>query len=232
MAGEWIKMELGTVSKPEVMRLSRILNTDIDFVIGKLIRLWIWFDRNSVDGHVDGLVDADVDGIVSLSGFAAALKQVGWLRDSGAKGSSDGLVIPNFSRHNGESAKKRALKNERQARWRKGVDASSPTKTSTQASTSASTREEKRREEKEEKKESLSLPSWVPEDAWKAWLEVRPKVRAPNTPNALKLALRDLESLRDQGNDPRAVLEAAVVKGWRGLFPVANAKSSRPVADA
>jgi hypothetical protein len=72
---------------------------------------------------------------------------------------------------------------------------------------------------------SLTLPAWVPEDAWKAWLKVRPKVKAPNTPEALSLALRDLEKLRDDGNDPRAVLEAATVKGWRGLFPVKSADS-------
>jgi hypothetical protein len=84
----------------------------------------------------------------------------------------------------------------------------------------------KERKGKEGKEDaSVTLPAWVPEDAWNAWLEVRPKVKAPNTPRALALALRDLEKLRDEGNDPRAVLEAAVVKGWRGLFPV---KSDQP----
>jgi uncharacterized protein YdaU (DUF1376 family) len=67
---------------------------------------------------------------------------------------------------------------------------------------------------------ALSLPEWVPEDAWKAWLEVRPKVRAPNTPRALALALKELEKLKNEGQDPRTVLEMATVKGWRGLFPV------------
>jgi uncharacterized protein YdaU (DUF1376 family) len=75
------------------------------------------------------------------------------------------------------------------------------------------------------KTSAIALPAWVPEDAWKAWLEVRPKVKAPNTPRALALALRDLEKLRDEGNDPRAVLEAAVVKGWRGLFPVKDGRT-------
>jgi uncharacterized protein YdaU (DUF1376 family) len=75
---------------------------------------------------------------------------------------------------------------------------------------------------KEEEKNirAVALPAWVPQDAWDSWLEVRPRVRAPNTPRALALALRDLERLRDEGNDPRAVLEAATLKGWRGLFAV------------
>jgi len=84
---------------------------------------------------------------------------------------------------------------------------------------------------KEEASRSLTLPSWVPEDAWKAWLEVRPKVKAPNTPKALGLALRELERLRDDGNDPRAVLEQAALKGWRGLFPAKAQATTRPMAD-
>jgi len=71
-----------------------------------------------------------------------------------------------------------------------------------------------------EKKGANALPSWVPEDAWRSWLEVRSRVKAPNTARALTLALRDLERLKNEGNDPRTVLETATVKGWRGLFPV------------
>ena len=66
----------------------------------------------------------------------------------------------------------------------------------------------------------MALPDWVPADAWAAWLEIRPKVKAPNTPAALKIALKDLDTLRGQGQDPRAVLEQAITKGYRGLFPV------------
>jgi len=75
---------------------------------------------------------------------------------------------------------------------------------------------------------AVALPAWVPEDAWKAWLEVRSRVKAPNTARALELALRDLDQLRTDGNDPRAVLERATMKGWRGLFPVSS-QSQQPV---
>lgn len=69
-------------------------------------------------------------------------------------------------------------------------------------------------------REKVEVPEWVPGDAWKAWLEVRPKVKAPNTPRALTLAIRELEKLRADGHDPRAVLEQSTVRGYRGLFPV------------
>jgi uncharacterized protein YdaU (DUF1376 family) len=89
-----------------------------------------------------------------------------------------------------------------------------------------SSQKPKAKSQKEDKEGALALPAWVPEDAWKAWLQVRPKVKAPNTPEALRLALRDLDRLRGEGNDPRAVLEAATMKGWRGLFPVGQAQQA------
>lgn len=163
MAGEWIKVELTTPDKPEVLRMSRILGIDKDAVFGKLIRLWAWFDRNSVDGVVDGVVDSDVDALCYQTGFSAALVSVGWISfDSDA----ERVSLPKFDRHNGESAKKRALKNEAQARWRANKDANVDTQQSTSESTTASTREEKRREEgktnsADKKPSSISLQSFL-----------------------------------------------------------------------
>lgn len=145
MAGEWIKVEVATADKPEVLKIARILGIEQDAAFGKLTRLWAWFDSNSVDGSVDGAVDTDVDNICRQKGFAAACITVGWLAFDE---SLERLTLPNFERHNGETAKQRALKNRRQAKWRHSVDAS--------ASTCASTREEKRREEK--KKEQKQKP--------------------------------------------------------------------------
>ncbi len=149
MAGEWIKVEAATADKPEVLRIARILNIDRDAAFGKLIRLWSWMDTNSVDGVVDGVVDADVDHLCHCIGFTAACVSVGWLSyDADA----ERMALPNFDRHNGETAKQRASKNRRQAKWRAGVDGS----VDTSASTEATTREEKRREEDKEAKASLS----------------------------------------------------------------------------
>lgn len=135
MAGEWIKVERSTAEKPEVLRIARELCIDRDAVFGKLMLVWMWFDANSYNGVVDGAVDADVDALARQDGFAAQMRAVGWLTDALL---GKGLSLPNFHRHNGETAKKRALSNRRQSRWRNGgVDGA--------ASTNASTREEKRR---------------------------------------------------------------------------------------
>lgn len=70
------------------------------------------------------------------------------------------------------------------------------------------------------KHSAVALPEWLPAEAWKDWLEVRTKVKAPNTSRALTLALGELSALRDAGQDPTAVLEKATVKGWKSLYAV------------
>lgn len=105
--------------------MARVLGCSVDGAVGILVRFWCWADEITVDGRVDGVVDADIDAVVAKDGFCSALRQVGWveiLADGG------GIYIPKFDRHNGESSKKRALKNERQARWRaKNVDSGAST---------------------------------------------------------------------------------------------------------
>lgn len=74
-----------------------------------------------------------------------------------------------------------------------------------------------------EKTSAFALPDWVPAAPWTAWLEVRKKLKAPNTDYALTCAVKDLERLRDAGDDPSAVLDKATARGWRGLFPLNGA---------
>jgi uncharacterized phage protein (TIGR02220 family) len=171
MAGEWIKVEKATPDKPEVLRMARELCIDRDAVFGKLMLIWMWFDANSVDGVVDGAVDADVDALVRMTGFASVMRSVGWLFDKPDEDADPtihstyipGLALPNFDRHNGETAKKRALRNDRQAKWRsKSVDVYVDTNVDTTSSTKASTREEKRREEVKAKNNVGQKPDLKP----------------------------------------------------------------------
>ena len=103
MAGDWIKLEHATPDKPEIVKMSAILRMDQDAVFGKCVRLWIWADQQSVDGNDLIVTEPFIDRLTFCSGFAVALRQVGWL--SGRDGR---LMIPNFDRHNGQTAKNRA----------------------------------------------------------------------------------------------------------------------------
>lgn len=104
MAGDWIKLEHSTPDKPEVVQLAIILDfEDHDLAWAKCVRLWIWADQQSIDGNALSVTDSFIDRYTRVTGFAAALRKVGWLG-----GRDSRLSIPNFARHNGQSSKTRA----------------------------------------------------------------------------------------------------------------------------
>lgn len=69
-------------------------------------------------------------------------------------------------------------------------------------------------------------PEWVPEEAWKGFVEMRQRIRAPLTDRAKALAVRSLERLRDEGGDVGEILEQSIERGWRGLFGVKKLNGS------
>lgn len=115
MASNWIKVEHASPDKPEVVQLAEILSIDQDAAFGKCIRIWMWADQQSVDGNALSVTKAFLDRLVFCNGFADALVQVGWL-----SAGDQTLSIPNFERHNGQSAKKRAQSGKRVAKHRDG----------------------------------------------------------------------------------------------------------------
>ena len=99
----WIKLDHFTPDKPEIVQVASILGIDHDAVLGKCIRLWIWADQQSISGNALSVTKAFLDRMVNVTGFADALQKSGWLTIK------NGLFcFPNFDRHNGKSAKKRA----------------------------------------------------------------------------------------------------------------------------
>jgi hypothetical protein len=113
VAGDWIKMRINLPEDPDVVRIASGLKLDRFGIVGRLHKIWAWADEHSVDGQ-NVPVDADfLDSLVATPGFSQQLRHVGWL--SGRDGS---LNFPNFLRHNGESAKQRALDAARKKRTR------------------------------------------------------------------------------------------------------------------
>lgn len=113
MAGSWLKVRHDLEDAPELRRIARATGIDRDAVLGKLFRVWSWFDRHSAAGRLEAVELEDLDDRVACPGFAAAMLAVGWLEQT-----AGGLEIPHWERHNGESAKSRALAQARMARAR------------------------------------------------------------------------------------------------------------------
>jgi hypothetical protein len=112
MAGDWIKLEHVTPDKPEVHRMAELLGIDPDAVVGKLVRVWIWADQQTTDGHAPSVTRALLDRLTAVTGFADAMAHdtVRWLiRDDTGE-----VSFPHFDRHNGASAKARSCAAKRQ----------------------------------------------------------------------------------------------------------------------
>lgn len=154
MAGDWLKVEIATPDKPEVWSIASSLKIDPDAVVGKLLRVWIWFDQHTEKGNAPSVTKKLLDRITGVTGFCDEVISVGWMIEQ------DGfLILPNFKRHNGKTAKNRALTALRVANHRQKSNAES----NAENVTSALAREEKRREKDIGVKTSRFTPPTVTE---------------------------------------------------------------------
>jgi len=138
MAGDWLKFEKSTSDKPEVWAMAEQLGIDPDAVVGKLLRVWAWFDEQSEKGNAPSVTKMLLDRRVGVTGFCDAMISCSWMVEEGTQ-----VQLQNFDRHNGKTAKERSLTAKRQQKHRgKSNDNSNGVSV-----TSPLPREEKRREE-------------------------------------------------------------------------------------
>ncbi len=119
MTTSWIKVEVTTHQKIEVLTVADLLSIEPHCALGKLVVLWCWADVNTIDGHANGVTKILIDSVVSHKGFADAMldSRVGWLREE----ENGMLFFSNFDRHNGKGAKKRSVDARRKSVSRQNV---------------------------------------------------------------------------------------------------------------
>lgn len=210
MAGDWLKIEVSLPDKPEVWEMAGILSIDPDAVVGKLLKVWRWFDAHTESGNASGVTFALVDSKAGVNGFAEAMNFVGWIIQDGRE-----LRLPNFDRHNGKTAKNRALTAKRVASHK---DKSNAEGNASSVSV-ALPREENRREEIKEERQPASptarqLLHDVSESVANDFIKVRKAKRAPLTETAV-------DGMRKQasaaGMTLQAALEMALQRGWQSF---------------
>lgn len=113
MAGDWIKMRSNLWDDPRVARLVDLTDSSEAAVVGALYWLWATADQHSEDGVMPGLTLRAIDRKTGVSGFGAALVEIGWLADH-----PEGVRIIRFDEHNGSSAKRRSTDAQRKANVR------------------------------------------------------------------------------------------------------------------
>ncbi len=213
-------MRTDLAGDPEVVALSSRLRRDIDATVGLLHAFWSWADAHTADGDVPHVTGDWVDWNVRQPGFSAAMAAVGWLTIS-----AQGVVIPNFTRWNGNSAKKRLQNSSRQKALRERDICSAPSATTEQTDR----QEEKKKNLSGQTGSSLAQPvclSAEPEEALIDFLK-RANVREPSRSAMLALdgltAAEFSTALRDACGDSKVTnpigVAIASVFSSRGVRP-------------
>jgi hypothetical protein len=165
MAGDWIKVDTILAEKPEVWWIAENLGIDPDAVVGKLVRLWSWMDQHMTNGTSVKVTSKQIDAICRCDNFAQQLSTVGWLI---IHANSDRITVPNWERHNGKTAKERALTRDRMKRSRDAASVTTPSP-------------EKRRYKRKEEEKKKPLPASPPADRRDGGARLE---AAPPTPSA------------------------------------------------
>ena len=100
----WIKVGVDTPMKPAIRNAARDCGVSRGDAFLAWFRLYTWFDENTADGTIC-VYPEELDGVAQLPGFAASLERSGWLTFRG-----DICTVTNWDEHNGQNAKRRALK--------------------------------------------------------------------------------------------------------------------------
>lgn len=231
----WIKFETATSEKPEVWAMALSLGIDADAVVGKLLRVWSWFDTQTVEGNAPSVTKALLDAKLGVSGFCDAMIAVDWMHEDAGQ-----ISLPNFDRHNGRTAKNRALTSKRVAEHK--ANNAKVTQPLTQnfddgnapSVSSALPREEKIREDKNtntippkspkgERASFNASEAFFPEaldtndfrDAWRAWCKHRKEIRKPLTPTQCESQLAQLAGWGIER--ATAAIHHTITMGWQGL---------------
>lgn len=207
MAGDWIKVECATPDKPEVYRMAEVLDIAPEHVVGCLVNLWVWADQQTTDGNAAGVTRTLVDRKSGVTGFADAMKAVGWLEET-----EKGLRFPNFERHNGKTAKDRALTAKRVAKHKRKSNekgnGGSNEKGNGASVTNALPREEKRREEiKETEPNGSDAAASLSERLWGDGLKALAKM-AGKPPNSMRSVLGKWRQQHGDESTLSAILRA------------------------
>jgi hypothetical protein len=221
----WIKFDCSTPEKPEVLAITVALGwDDPDLTVGKLLKVWRWFDQHSTEGNARNVTSALLDRIIGVTGITQAMVNCGWMIVT-----EDGLQLPSFEVHNGKTAKDRLLTAKRVSKTRgeKPATAQQNSECNGASVTSPLAREEKNREEKNIKNlDSKSIapekidrspiikPVGVDDQVWQDWLTHRKKKKASVTPTVLK---QFAEQAQKAGLSVEQAFVHCCARGWVGF---------------
>lgn len=104
MPGSWLKIETATPQKIEILLIAEAMGCSRREAFAMCFEFWAWCDLELKDGHIKRLgLDAIDDAARLPTGFCEAMRLAGWLQVE-----ADRVIVTNFMRHLGQTAKVRA----------------------------------------------------------------------------------------------------------------------------
>ena len=76
------------------------------------------------------------------------------------------------------------------------------------------------------------LPDWLPMEEWKAFKDLRRRMKSPLTPKAEQLAVAQLAKLKSEGEDPKAVIEQSILRGWKSFYQLKGTENENTGGNA
>jgi hypothetical protein len=114
MAAEWFPVDVSLDTKPEVQELVDMTGEPVEVIVFRLLKLWGWVQLNTADGRFRSTPSRLGRICGGDAPFWEAVAVVGWIVFDG-----ETAQIPKWEERFGGAAKRRALKNSRQSKWRR-----------------------------------------------------------------------------------------------------------------
>ncbi len=194
MAGDWIKMRTNLDTDPRVIDIATRLGVSELQVVGMLWKVWSWADAHTLDGNAIRVTDVTLDRFTLVTGFADALRKVGWL-----EGRDGLLTFPRFAEHNGQTAKNRAETKERVAKHRNAKSVTDVT---------PKPLPEKRREEKSLEKEKARGEEF--QICWSKWKRHLGQIQKPLSQITEETQLMQLSRIYPNDEDAIQAIEYSI----------------------
>lgn len=213
MAGDWMKIEHETPDKPEVLAIAAELEIHPDEAFGKCFRVWRWFDRQTENGNAASVTPALLERYLGVTGLCTAMQNVGWLVVENGS-----VSVPNFDRHNGVTAKTRALSARRQKTYKAGRSGKKTRKKGNAKGNAAGVTPSSLLfssllSSSKEIGDCLKCDEFG--EAWDEWVQHRVEIKKPLTPTSVRNQLRTFTGWGCK----RSVdaIRYTIEKGWQGI---------------
>jgi len=237
----WLMITADLPQKPEVMGIAERVKIDRWSAVGRLTAIWTWASEQTTDGHVRDApvtLEASLDDVAGVTGFAQAMVDVGWLIRNGTT-----VIFPNFDRYCSVTAKTRALTANRMRKMRHARDGDSVTNSKSNIKSNKeeppippvggsslgsepTSRVQKRRSNPPPRDLTAddflaeSFPAaWLTDrfrSAWCGWVAQRKETRKPMTERAARISIG---KLREWGYQAAIVaVERSIESTWAGVF--------------